>query len=79
MSAALRIAVALLFTGSLFALGLANFSLRRQLDARQTEMTLQDLELRQLRQQLEAERILAAGQARLLQQLAPDAPDAVAE
>jgi hypothetical protein len=74
MKAPLRIAVALLFTGSLFALGLANYSLRRQLDARQTELTLLNLEMRQLRQQLEAERILAAGQARLLQQHAPGTP-----
>jgi hypothetical protein len=75
MPAFLRIAVALLFTGSLFTLGLANYSLRRQLDARQTELTLQQLEIRQLRQQLEAERILAAGQARLLQQRAPTSAD----
>jgi len=68
MPTALRLALALLFTGSLFALGLGNYSLRRQLDARQTELTLQELEIRQLRQQLEAERILAAGQARLLQE-----------
>lgn len=79
MKAPLRIAVALLFTGSLFTLGLANFSLRRQLDTRQTELTLMDLEIRQLRQQLEAERILAAGQARLLQQHAPAAPAAASD
>ena len=33
MPTALRLALALLFTGSLFALGLGNYSLRRQLDA----------------------------------------------
>ena len=75
MKAPLRIAVALLFTGSLFALGLANFSLRRQLDTRQSQIIVQDLEIHLLRQQLEAERILAAGQARLLRQQASDPAD----
>ncbi len=74
MPAILRITVALLFTGSLFALVFANFSLRRQLDARQTEISLLTLELRQLNQQLEAERILSAGQARLLRELPAPPP-----
>lgn len=75
MPAALRIAIALLFTGSLFALGLANASLRRQVDAAESARALVELEVRQLRQQLEAERILAAGQARLLQRHSPVTPE----
>lgn len=74
MPAFLRYAPVLVLAAALLVLALANHSLRLRIAAQKTEIELLGLELRSLRQQLEAERILSAAQSRL----AAPAPDAAA-
>jgi hypothetical protein len=65
----LRLSLSLLCVAAIGTITLSNFELRSQLRARDTSITFLEKETRLLRQQLEAERILAAGQSRLLRQL----------
>ncbi|MEN9841429.1 MAG: hypothetical protein RL376_1229 [Verrucomicrobiota bacterium] len=68
MPALPRIILALAITSALFILLASNFSLRQSLTAQANQVTLLEKENRDLRQQLEAERILARAQADLLRQ-----------
>jgi hypothetical protein len=72
--ALLRHAPVLVLSAALLVLALANHSLRLRIAAQNSEIELLGLELRSLRQHLEAERILSAAQSRL----AAPAPDAAA-
>lgn len=65
MSALLRHAPALILAAALLVLALANHSLRLRIAAQKSEIELLGLEVRSLRQHLEAERILSAAQSRL--------------
>lgn len=65
MPALLRHAPALILAAALLVLMLANHSLRLRIAAQKSEIELLGLELRSLRQHLEAERILSSAQSRL--------------
>ncbi|MCX6937926.1 MAG: hypothetical protein NTU80_08520 [Verrucomicrobia bacterium] len=74
MPALPRILLALAISSALFLLVASNFALRQTITTQADQIRLQEQEARALRQQLEAERILARAQAGLLHPSPAPAP-----